>query len=118
MTNEASKTHKALCEFSCPFQCGSQVTIATLKEHAPLNCSRCIIKCLYKEQGCTWSGHGGSEYLIHLQTCNYTPSSNRINEMINRMNLLENGMNQLTRKLEAERKAEEQRLAEQRLGFS
>ena len=69
MTRAGSTTHKEQCKFACPFGCDSQVTMATLKEHAPLKCSKCVIKCPYSEIGCSWSGSGGSDYQNHLQTC-------------------------------------------------
>ncbi len=60
MTREASATHKESCEFDCPFGCGCKITINTIKEHAPKNCSKCANKCCYSEFGCPWCGPGGS----------------------------------------------------------
>ena len=105
MTNEASKTHKQCCEFGCPFGCGTQITIATLKEHAPLNCSKCVNKCPAFEFGCSWIGHGGSESQNHRKECEFaklTPLykmlgtiTTRLNELDNKLSQTDNKMNQM-----------------------
>ena len=100
MTNEASKTHKQCCEFGCPFGCDSQVTIATLKEHAPKNCPKCVNKCPAFEFGCSWIGHGGSEYQNHLKECEFAKLV-PLYEMINKIEKnLSDKMNSLTDKVD------------------
>ena len=125
ITNEASKTHKQYCEFACPFGCGTQITIATLKEHAPLNCSKCVNKCPAFEFGCSWIGHGGSEYQNHRKECEFAKLAPlykmfgtitaRLNELDNKMSQMDNKITQIDNKMcQITQFSEEQRKEEKR----
>ncbi len=104
MSFEAFKNHKENCEFPCPFGCGNKVTISSIKEHAPLNCPKCVNKCCYSEYGCPLRVPGGDEYYNHLHNCNLAHFAlyKMIKELNTRMNemetKMENKMNQIVEK--------------------